>query len=162
MKEIKLTQGQVAQVDNEDYDFLNQWEWCAHKYPNTYYADRQQNINGIRKTIKMHRVILNTPSSMKTDHIDHNGLNNQKDNLRICNSQQNCMNVIPFGSVKYKGVSILYENNKGKIYEANIRLNGIKQRIGIFRNETLAAKAYDKKARELFGEFAYINFPYEQ
>jgi len=112
-----------------------------------------------RSTIKMHRIIMNTPSFLKTDHINHDGLDNRKVNLRICSSQQNCMNAIPFGAIKYKGVSVLYKNKSGKVYEANIRFDRIKTRIGIFKDPVLAAKAYDIKAKELFGEFAYLNFP---
>ncbi len=159
MKEIQLTQNKVTLVDDDLFEYLNQWKWNAHKYSNIIYADRQGIVNGNKKTIKMHRVILNTPHGMFTDHIDHNGLNNQKSNLRICNAHQNCMNAIPFGRIKYKGVSILYKTKKGKVYEANIRFNRIKKRIGIFDDMISAAEAYDKKAKELFGEFAYLNFP---
>ena len=83
MKEIILTQGQVALVDDEDFEYLNQWKWCAIKSRKTYYTTRTIYIP-CKMTVIMHRIIMNTPLDMTVDHIDHNGLNNQKYNLRIC------------------------------------------------------------------------------
>lgn len=93
MKEIKLTRGKVALVDDEDFDFLNQFNWFARKSGNTYYACRGI-WNGENMTpIRMHRVIMkNAPENMLIDHIDGNGLNNQKENLRIATVSQNAQN----------------------------------------------------------------------
>ncbi len=92
MKLIPLTQGKFAQVDDEDYDYLNQWKWYTTKNHKTFYAARHIRINGKQKLIYMHRVIMNIIKGYKTDHIDHNGLNNQKYNLRICTCQENNRN----------------------------------------------------------------------
>ena len=106
MKTIQLTQGQFALVDDEDYDFLMQWKWQAHKDKSTYYATRVEYGKNIKKGIKMHRVIMNTPRNMETDHKDRNGLNNQKYNLRICTRGQNQTNKRNWGKSKNKGVNL--------------------------------------------------------
>lgn len=74
-------------VDDEDFEYLNQWKWTAHRIGNDWYATRGEK----KKIIYMHREILRTPKGMLTDHIDMDGLNNQKKNLRICTHQQNKM-----------------------------------------------------------------------
>jgi len=93
MKEVGLTQNKVALVDDKDFEYLNQWKWHVLKDYLTYYAARNIRLaNGKQTSIRMHRVILNVPKGMVTDHIDHNGLNNQKANLRICDASENNMN----------------------------------------------------------------------
>ena len=154
MKEIKLTQGKVALVDDEDFEYLNQFKWYASKIDNTYYACRCQRIGKIHKKYMIHRVIMNTPANMVTDHIDHNGLNNQKNNLRICTTAQNQMNKLPQN--KYKGV--YFDKRKNHTYiKASIKLGGKLKHLGFFNTDKDAAIAYNIKARELFGEFANLN-----
>lgn len=150
MKEIKLTKGYVAIVDDEDYEYLNQWEWCAHITPKNVYAKRGHNT-------LMHRLIMNTPTGMNTDHIDHNGLNNQRHNLRVCTQSQNMCNRFNStrGKVKYKGVS------KSKCgYKAYIFHNGKQINLGRFTDVIKAAEAYDEAAKKYHGEFACLNFPF--
>ena len=110
MKEIKLNHGYVTLVDDEDFEYLNQWKWQLNKTGNCIYVDRITTTNKIRKVIKMHRLIMNTPKDMQVDHIDHNGLNNQKNNLRNCSVAQNRMNRKPSGTTKYLGVRYNYRN----------------------------------------------------
>lgn len=153
MKEIKLSRGLSAMVDDEDYEFLNQWKWSAHQGGKTFYATRTIWNKGNRIKVRMHRLILNTPTDMQVDHIDHNGLNNQKNNIRNCNHQQNHFNINRYTKSKYHGV--YYDRNYIK---SSIQLNGKTIHIGNFKTEIDAAKAYDIKAKELFGEFAHINF----
>jgi len=154
MKEIKLTQGKVALVDDEDFEYLNQWKWCAIKNCRTFYAIRT-GYDPCKKTIRMHRIILNSPLGILTDHIDHNGLNNQKSNLRICTAAQNGYNKLPIG--KYKGV--YYNESDGKMHiRAQIMHNYKTYFLGYFNTEEEAARVYDVKAKELFGEFANLNF----
>jgi hypothetical protein len=94
MKEISLTQGQVALVDDEDYDYLMQWKWHFYKGTHSHYAVCSlPRKNGKRTGFRMHRLIMNTPPDLVVDHIDHNGLNNQKSNLRNCTKCQNQANI---------------------------------------------------------------------
>ena len=153
-KAIPLTQGKIAIVDDENYKWLNQWKWRAHKSRNTYYAVRAKN----GEHIAMHREILGlTKGDGKlTDHKSRNGLDNQEHNLRICTSFQNQHNRKPQGGTsKYKGVSW---NKRERRWQARIESSGKTIHIGNFTNELKAAEAYDRKAKELFGEFACINF----
>ncbi|MCK9282549.1 MAG: HNH endonuclease [Melioribacteraceae bacterium] len=161
MKKIKLTQGKFALVDDEDFEYLNQFKWCAHKAFDNYYAIRHVTIDNRQRELQMHRVIMKTPKGKVTDHIDHNGLNNQKSNLRICTARENCCNSKPIlgGSSKYKGVS--FDTCRAKrnwaSWKVSIR-NGITQiSVGYFKTEKEAALVYNEKAKELFGEFAYLN-----
>ena len=156
MKEIQLTQGKVALVDDEDYEYLMQWKWYAAKSRKTYYAQRGRNPN-----IKMHRVLMNTPDDMQVDHIDHNGLNNQKSDMRNCTLIENNRNISARGRSKYLGVSFTSTRVKGKKYEyiaASIRVNRKAISLGNHKTEEAAARAYDEAAKKYFGEFANLNF----
>ena len=150
MKEIKLTQGRFAQIDDDDFEFINQFNWCAFGTNNLWYAVRGVN----KKLVMMHRIIINANDGVEVDHVDHNGLNNQKSNLRICNHTQNCMNGKARGRSKYIGVSYL----RDKFFQAYICPNGKKIHLGTFRNEIDAAKIRDIAAIKHFGEFANLNF----
>jgi len=154
MKEIKLTQGKVTLVDDEDYEYLNQWKWHTVRKRNIFYAERRLSKVHKQKIIIMHRVIMKTPSNLTVDHINHNGLDNRKINLRNCTNQQNLMNRLSRDNSNYLGVSY---NNKGFI-RARIGFNRYQFHLGYFKNEIEAALAYDKKAKILFGEFANLNF----
>jgi len=150
---IPLTKGKVAIVDAEDYDWLSKYKWYACKRKYTYYAYRWQNHHAIA----MHRVIINAPEGMLVDHIDRNGLNNRRSNLRLCKALQNAANQPPRGGTsKYKGVHWSKSNNK---WVTAITFREKYLYLGSFNDQIDAAKAYDKKAAELFGEFAYLNFP---
>lgn len=151
---ILLTQGKFAIVDAEDYDWLIRYKWHACKCKNTYYASR---VRG-GKAIKMHREIMRAPKGVIVDHIDHNGLHNRKGNLRLCTNAQNCYNQQPCanGTSKYKGVS--WHKCRSK-WSARIRCDRKFYNLGDYDDQMEAAMAYDDKAVELFGEFAYLNFP---
>lgn len=103
----------------------------------------------------MHRLIMNTPKGIEVDHINHNGLDNRKTNLRNCRRNDNKKNRVAWGKSKYVGVCHL-DNNK---FLAHIRINGRLKHLGIFLNEEDAARAYDKAAKEYHGEFANFNYP---
>jgi hypothetical protein len=152
MKEIPLTQGKVALVDDEDYAFLNQWKWC---FNSKNYATRIDLSEG-RKTILMHRLINKTPQNMFTDHINGNGLDNRKCNLRSCTCSQNCMNRgMRINNLSgYKGVSWHIGHKKWGVQINNLGKN---IHVGYFSNIIDAAKAYNKAANAFYGEFARIN-----
>jgi hypothetical protein len=162
MKKIPLTQGKFAIVDDEDFEWLNQLKWCAKKNRHLWYVVRGGKQNGVRWQMKMHRLILNAPDGIEVDHRDGNGLNNQRANLRLCSRQQNCANKRvrnQFVSSQFKGVCFLKRRKK---WLANISFNNRTQFIGEYTSEVEAARAYDKKAYQLFGEFAHLNFPERQ
>lgn len=147
MKEIKLTQGKVALVDDEDYEDLIRYFWCACKGNGTFYAG-SSGKSGYRL---MHRHLLKPNKCQLIDHKDGNGLNNQKYNLRICNPSQNNMNQeIRSGSSKYKGVHFNTQNQRWISTIDN-------KYLGSFNTEKEAALEYNKNAVNLFGEFARIN-----
>lgn len=169
MKEIKLTQGKVALVDDEDFERVNQYKWYAHFNKGDFYAYRKESVfdftidEQIYPTIRMTNTILNTTEMI--DHKNHDTLDNQKHNLRTCTKSQNGQNQKPQKNCtsKYKGVSLYKQDDK---WHAEIRLRNIfnlpfKRYLGRFKNEVEAAKAYDKVAKEEFGEFAYLNFKEE-
>lgn len=158
MKEIKLTQGKVALVDDHLFEELNKFKWYAHKAGNTFYAHRKIRLEGVRKTLKMHRCILDlTNINIVVDHINHNGLDNQLSNIRACTNKENHRNqrIRTGGTSKFKGVCM---PKKYKNWQASIKCNGVYICIGQFRCEIEAAKAYDKAALHYFGEFANLNF----
>ena len=157
MKTIHLTQGQITFVDDEDYDYLNQWKWYAKRCNNLYYAGRNVVLKNEKHTsILMHKVILPTSNGkIQVDHIDRNGLNNQKYNLRKATNTQNAINSIHWNSSKYRGVHFNKRINK---YQVHISVNGRKKSLGTFIDPIIAAKKYDKYALKYHGEFAIINF----
>ena len=155
MKEIHLSQGMVAQVDDENYEQLNQWKWHIDKGGRTFYARHNVQLPQKRISLSMHRFILNAPRNIQVDHIDHNGLNNQRNNLRLCNGTQNCQNrSARLHSSRFKGV-VWRENNKK--WQSRIKVNGNEKHLGIFTKELDAARAYNHAAINAFGPFADIN-----
>lgn len=150
-----------AMVDDGDYEWLNQFTWSVQFDTNTHYAVRATSRRlGKQKKIKMHREILGiSDSKIKIDHIDHNGLNNQRCNIRYSTCSQNSMNKRKNknASSKYMGVYLI-RRKKCIRYGAFIQHNRISHSVGIFETEIEAAKARDIKAKELFGEFANLNF----
>lgn len=154
MKEIPLTQGYVALVDDADYERLSQWNWSVWMRGHAAYAIRTSvDEHGKKKTIHMHRLILGAPPSMLTDHIDGNGLNNQQVNLRQCTSHQNsCNRRGRLGtSSRYKGVCWYKRDQKWAAY---IKADGRTRHLGYFQVEAEAADAYKIAAAIEFGEFA--------
>lgn len=157
MRKIPLSQGKFALVDDDDYDFLIQWKWYAHKERESYYAVRKSvRLNGKQKMIYMHHILLGTPVGMKCDHQDRNSLNNQRRNLRIATNAQNLINR-PSQSNNKLGIKGVYR--VGNKFRASIIFKGKTIHLGAYSSLKEAGKAYDRKAKELFGDFAWLNFP---
>lgn len=159
MKTIALTQGKVTRVDDDVYEWAKEFNWCAHKCDQTFYAVRSSFKRlGKRRTIHLHREILKAEKGIKVDHRDGDGLNNLRDNIRIATTQQNAMarqRARPGKSSKFRGVSWYARDQK---WQASIEFNGKGFHLGHFTNEEDAARAYDFAAREKFKEFAQPNF----
>jgi hypothetical protein len=156
-KEIQLTQGKVALVDDSDFEYLNQFKWHVNKQGNTYYVIRYKRTL-LKKRVyeSMHRLIMKPDKGFVIDHLDGNGLNNQRNNIRICTVSQNSMNRNKTVKNKsgFKGV-IWWERNS--TWKAEIRLNKKKIYLGYYENIIDAAKAYNDGAIKYHGEFANLN-----
>lgn len=158
---IALSQGQHAVVDDGDYDWLSKWKWCASKGRHCYYAVRAEKTGDKYTFIYMHRVINGTPLGKSTDHIDGDGLNNTRANLRTATGQQNAANMRRHrdGSSRFKGVSRNPDPGplNPKPWIAHIGINGKASHLGTFLTEEEAVEAYTNAAKEAFGEFHRIS-----
>jgi len=161
-RRIPLTQGKYAIVDPDDYYWLSEYKWSAYGGAcNKFYALRKgPRRNGKRrKLIRMHREVANTPDGLECDHINGDGLDNRKANLRSVTHMQNCWNLRKSSRVgysKYKGITFHKREQK---WGAKICVDGQHISLGRFKEEIEAAKAYDKAAKKYFGQYANLNFP---
>jgi len=150
---IPLTRGKFAIVDKADCEWLSQYRWCTLGGGEHPYACRREN----GKTIYMHREIMQAPPDLCVDHIHGVTLDNRRAQLRLCTPSENMRNRRGnSGRDLPKGVT--WESHCGK-YKASIGCDGVPKHIGYYDDPIEAAKAYDRKALELFGEFARLNFP---
>jgi hypothetical protein len=155
MKQIKTSNGFFVNVSDKDFEFLNQFSW--YRFPNGYVCTNIQVARRKQKTVMIHRAITLVPENYVVDHKDGNPLNNQRENLRISTVAQNAQNRRKMSkptSSKYKGVNWDKTRNKWRTAITHERKT---IQIGRFETEIEAALAYNRKARELFGEFALVN-----
>ena len=155
MKKIPLTRGLFAVIDDEDFEEVSKLTWQAYKtrqYIYAYNARTKPNGGGVY----LHRLLTGVKKGEMVDHINHDTLDCRRVNLRICTNKQNQANQKPKvgGKSKYKGV---YPSCKKWIATIRDIKNSNKLRLGRFETELEAAIAYDKKAFEMYGEFAYSN-----
>jgi len=154
MGKITLTQGKHALVDDEDFERVNQYTWCANSVGSNFYAYRKSG----NKTILMHRFIMNvTDPNIIVDHKYHDTLDNRKLGLRLCTKTENNRNKSPHknSSSQYLGVSWDKARNK---WLACIYVNSKYMYLGRYENEKDAAIAYDSASLKHFKEFANLNF----
>jgi hypothetical protein len=155
-REIQLTQGRVATVDSEDFEWLSKLKWCAHERGRTWYARREAS----NKTIFMHRAILEYHSydltSGEVDHINGDGLDNRKSNLQVITHAENIRkSKMPVNNKSgFRGVSWHKGDDR---WQAIIEVNNIKKYIGSFKSKIEAALAYNEAATKYFGKFANLN-----
>ncbi|WP_433963645.1 hypothetical protein [Tunturiibacter gelidiferens] len=165
---IPLSRALVARVDEADYDELSKHKWYARysESSRSWYAFRSGYVNGKRSTIQMARQILGLKhgDARQPDHKNHDTLDNVRGNLRIATRKQNCRNRRrrTDNVSTFKGVSWNKGASKSGRWRAQIWVNGTNKLIGHFDDPIEAAKAYDRRARQEQGEFAYTNFPAEQ
>lgn len=171
MKEIPLTQGRVALVDDEDFDRLSRHKWYAYRQPGTetYYATRTRpRSEGKKGLVYMHREILGATRGQVIHHMNGDGTDNRRANIRFCTVRENNQGSRKKykGTSRYRGVhwSSRREKWAAEIRGGAVRPDGRRQRVnlGDYASEQDAAIAYDRAAVRLFGEFASTNFPTEQ
>ena len=153
-KTIELTRGQVAIVDERDYEELSKYRWLAEMNRGKFVAVRKEGPPNNRRTIPMSRMVIDVPLGMLPDHINGNGLDNRRNNLRPCTHQENCCNrgKRRGGLSRFKGVS--KDRNR---WRAQIMACGKRQYLGLYDTEEIAAQEYDKAALRLHSEFARTN-----
>lgn len=155
---IPLTRGKVAVIDFEDFEKVRPYKWHADKNGHRWYATRGVRLSGKLQKIYMHRFLLKAPVGTLTDHDDGNGLNNRRYNICVCSEAENQHSFrtkSKNASSKFRGVSWLPALSR---WRAGIEKSGKYFNLGNFESEEAAARAYDKKALELFGKFASPNF----
>lgn len=153
MREILLTQGKVALVDDDDFEWLVQWKWYAHKTKNNWYARRDEKRHPVRKRIYMHVQIMGNSDGLDIDHKNGNGLDNRKFNLRKCTHTENLFNtkISPNNTSGYKGAS--YDKRR-EMWMAKIGIGGKTKFLGYYLTAEEAGEAYKKAVSNL----GYKNF----
>jgi hypothetical protein len=159
-RKIPLTKGLFAIVDPDDYDRLVNFNWHARKSTYTHYAVRSIKIGKNKIKVEcMHHIIIDIPPGLFCDHINHNGLDNRKANLRPATLAQNIRHRRKFKSPsrsKYKGLTWRKKENA---WHVRITVHYKRIFLGSFKDELEAAHAYDRAAKQFYGDFATLNFP---
>ena len=152
---ITLSRGYVATIDAIDLPLVGHLKWWASSEKYTVYAVHSQWINGKKRGLRLHRVIMRAPDDMFVDHINGDGLDNRRANLRIATASQNQHNKRKYNNNKsgFKGVSW---HNSGKKWCAQIRLNGKSIYLGLFDNPEDAHAAYCEASSKIHGEYGRV------
>lgn len=157
MKRIPISRGMFALIDDEDSHRVLRYRWHAYPSKSTWYAKASawDHIHKKQFNLPMGRFIMDAPKEKCVDHINGDGLDNRKSNLRICTNAENSRNqkMKPHSS-RFKGVTW---NARLGNWVAQIRANGTTKHLGVFTDECDAAKAYNVAAMKHFGRFARLN-----
>lgn len=155
MREILLSKGRKAIIDDQDYEKVSEYNWYVQENKTgIIYAKANDRKNGT--TLFMHRLILNIPKGTIIDHVDGDGCNNTRTNLRVCTKQQNAFHSKKMRGCysKFKGVSI---DSNGKCWRSFIKVDGKYKHLGNFKTELEAAQEYNKAAKKYHGDYAWLN-----
>jgi hypothetical protein len=155
---IPLTRGRFAKVDPEDYPWLAQFRWHCKTSATAAYAVRTVTEAGRTRRIYMHRQIMNTPDHLVCDHVNHDGLDDRRANLRNCTTAQNNANRRPRARTTSRFIGVSWDRARRK-WAAHIKKGGKQKNLGLFDDEIAAARARDTAARKLHGPYAKLNFP---
>jgi hypothetical protein len=152
MKQITLTQGFFAMVDDEDYEWLSKWKWCAHRVHRSVYAVRNRQVSdgpGPRQ-ILMHRAILNPPDGMETDHFNGNGLDNRRQNLHPVTCSVNGANQRHPQNRKHDLPMGVHRSRRK--FQAQIGIEGHHSYLGTFNTPEEASQVYMAARSERIAE----------
>ncbi|WP_298833805.1 HNH endonuclease [uncultured Planococcus sp.] len=153
--EIPLTQGKVAIIDAEDYALVSKYKWCFSS--SIGYAVSRHYVDGIKKPLLLHRLIMNAPAHLVTDHINRIPLDNRKQNLRLCTKAENNRNMPVNRKNNKSGYKGVYFSKARSKWVANIRKDDKSIYLGIFESKNDAARMYNFWAVDMFGEYANLN-----
>jgi len=156
-----MSQPRYAKVDPADYERIRKYEWSVKKGGNSFYAQRHVKDckKGREKAILMHREIIKVPEGMVVDHINHDGMDNRRANLRAATHSQNmCNRKKQSGAYTSKYIGVCWKKEQRK-WVAKVGHKKKVIHLGYFDNEIEAAKAYDRAAKKYHGEFVCLNFP---
>jgi hypothetical protein len=155
-KQIQLNIGKTAIVDDDMYEYLSQWKWYAKPGRTTFYVIRNKSkANSQSGTILMHRAIMNASKGVVVDHINGDGLDNRRENLRLCTNAENGRNrrLAKNNKTGYTGVTL----TRSGTYYAHIKVNKKVINLGFFDVAEVAARVRDEAAKKFFGAFAKLN-----
>lgn len=163
MRRVELSSGEFAYCDDQDYELVSAYWWATVRSGQNLYAVHSRKATNTRAKVSlmMHRLILGVADRrVRVDHIDGNGLNNCRSNLRICTQREN------LGNQRKRGVTSRFKGvcrypSKTKPWQVKITVNYRLIHVGNFADEVEAALAYDEAARSVFGQYARVNFPLE-
>jgi hypothetical protein len=158
--QIALNEGRIALIDEEDFEKVSRYQWNVVHGRTTFYA---YTVTEYRRMVSMHRMILGRTDGRLIDHKNGNGLDNTRQNIRPATASQNQQNAKkqrrPNSTSRFKGVRLAKDKKGKKRWQAQIHpVHGKRISLKYHASEEEAARAYDRAARELFGEFARLNF----
>lgn len=157
MKKIPLTQGYFALVDDSDYEAISKYKWHIKKHGRTFYAKHstKKGDNRKQKTVYMHSLLLATPRGMEVDHIDGDGLNNRRDNIRVCVHAENTRNARTRLDNK-SGFRGVHFHSRDMVWSASIGFKNKRVHLGYFSSKLLAREAYRDASIKYYGNFARV------